>query len=228
MKPYYSEDGIDIFLGDCRDVLPNIEGDVLVTDPPYGTQFTEDNPRGGYGRRQDAQGRGSAHAPATPGMGAWIANDDTTEIRDEVLGAWDGPALIFASPRLPEPPGEWDHRLVWDKTRPGMNGGPWRYRHESIFVRGEWERISDSAVSVLTVYPDQSAHIHAKPLKLMVALVGAAPAGIVLDPFMGSGTTLRAAKDLGRKAVGIEIEERYCEIAAERLAQEVLDLGAAA
>lgn len=198
MKPYYQDEAVTIYHGDCRE-----------------------NPKGGYGRRQNA-GLGPE--------GFTIANDSTTDVRDEVLALWpsDSPALLFGSPRLPDPPGEWNDRLVWDKKRPGMNGGPWRYRHETIYVRGEWVRISDASVSIIVAYPEQSEHIHAKPLALMSRLVGAAPEGIILDPFMGSGTTLRAAKDLGRKAIGIELEERYCEIAAQRCAQDVLDLGMAA
>ena len=219
MKPYYEDGSVTIYHGDCREILPSIEADVLLTDPPYGTQFSKLNPKGGYGRRQNA-GLGPE--------GFTIANDSTTDVRDEVLALWppDSPALLFGSPRLPDPPGEWNDRLVWDKKRPGMNGGPWRYRHETIYVRGEWVRISDASVSIIVAYPEQSEHIHAKPLALMSRLVGAAPEGTILDPFMGSGTTLRAAKDLGRKAIGIELEERYCEIAAERCSQEVLDLAA--
>jgi site-specific DNA-methyltransferase (adenine-specific) len=220
MKPYYKDDSVVIYHGDCREIMPTITADVLVTDPPYGTQFSADNPKGGYGRRQNA-GLGPE--------GFTIANDGDTDTRDEMLALWgnERPALVFGSPRLAEPPGRWDHRLVWDKKRPGMNGGPWRYRHEMIFVRGDWARVSDASVSVLTSFPDQSEHIHAKPLDVMLALVGAAPAGVVIDPFAGSGTTLRAAKDLGRKAIGIELEERYCEIAARRMGQEVLDIGGA-
>jgi len=67
-------------------------------------------------------------------------------------------------------------------------------------------------------------HPHEKPRSLFKYLLQKMPDGKVVDPFMGSGTTLRAAKDLGRKAIGIEIEERYCEIAAKRLAQEVLSV----
>lgn len=227
--PYYQDDAVTIYHGDCREILPDIEADVLVTDPPYGTQFTAANPRGGYGRRRDAAGGGSKHAPATPGMAAWIAGDSGTATRDEILAAWgEGPAMVFGSPRLPDPPGEWSDRLVWNKTRPGMNGGAWRYLHETIYVRGEWVRVSDAATSIIAAWPDQAQHIHAKPIKLMVQLLSAAPPGVILDPFMGSGTTLRAAKDLGRKAIGIELEERYCHIAAERMGQEVLELGQAA
>ena len=69
-------------------------------------------------------------------------------------------------------------------------------------------------------------HPSPKPLRLMRWLVKSIDAGTILDPFMGSGTTLRAAKDLGRKAIGVELSERYCEIAAKRLAQEVLPFGA--
>ena len=75
-------------------------------------------------------------------------------------------------------------------------------------------------------------HVHPtqKPVALMAWVIGkwCGEAETILDPYMGSGPVMRAAKDLGRKAIGIELEERYCEIAAERCSQEVLDLGAAA
>ena len=217
VKPYYSDDHVTIYHGDCLELADLWTcADVLVTDPPYGTQFSEANQGGGYGRRQNA-GLGPE--------GFVIANDASTDTRDAALAVWgDRPALVFGSPRMPDPPIVVIDRLVWDKKRPGMNGGPWRYRHESVYVTAGFERVNNSAVSVLSYYPDQSEHIHAKPIELMVWLVGAAPTGTIADPFMGSGTTLRAAKDLGRKAIGIELEERYCEIAAQRCAQEVLAL----
>jgi len=68
------------------------------------------------------------------------------------------------------------------------------------------------------------AHPHQKPIGLFTEIIASFQNGLILDPFMGSGTTLRAAKDLGRKAIGIEIEEKYCEIAAKRCAQEVMNL----
>ena len=218
MTPYYEQDGITIYHGDCRELIDawNVDG-VMVTDPPYGTQFTDANPSGGYGRRQNAD---------NGAVGFVIANDGDTTIRDEVLRLWSPkPMAVFGSPRMPDPPGEWVDRLVWDKTRPGMNGGPWRYRHETIYVTAGFVRIDNYQTSIIAVWPDQSDHIHAKPVELMARLVGAARPGVIVDPFMGSGTTLRAAKDLGRQAIGIEIEERYCEIAANRLAQGVLDFG---
>ncbi len=221
--PYYADESVTLWHGDCREITDWLQADVLVTDPPYGTQFSDANPRGGYGRRQDAAGRGSKHAPAIAGMGAWIHGDDGTETRDAALALWgDRPALVFGSPRMPDPPIAVVDRLVWDKKRPGMNGGPWRYRHESIYVTTGFERTDDAAVSVLTAWPDQTDHIHAKPLPLMVSLVRAAPLGVIADPFAGSGTTLVAAAQVGRRAIGVEIEERYCELLATRLSQGVL------
>lgn len=209
--PYYQDDLVTLYHGDCLAIDEWRHADVLVTDPPYGTQFSAENPKGGYGRRQNA-GLGPE--------GFTIANDGTTETRDAVLAAWgDRPALVFGSPRLPDPPGNWVDRLVWDKKRPGMNGGPWRYRHESIYVSAGFVRTSNESVSILSAWPDQKDHIHAKPLALMTALVGCAPKGVVADPFAGSGSTLVAASHLQRKAVGVEIDERYCELIARRLAQ---------
>ncbi len=214
-EPYYQDEHVTLWHGDCLDIREWLTADVLVTDPPYGTQFSDENPKGGYGRRQNA-GLGPE--------GFTIANDGTTETRDLVLSSWSGrPALVFGSPRLPDPPGEWRDRLVWDKKRPGMNGGPWRYRHESIYVTAGFIRSSNAATSIITAWPDQAEHIHAKPVDLMLHLIAAAPPGLIADPFAGSGSTLVAAKQLGRKAIGVELEERYCEMAARRLSQDVLD-----
>ncbi|MDR7189747.1 site-specific DNA-methyltransferase (adenine-specific) [Microbacterium sp. BE35] len=226
MSLYYEDEFVELHLGDCRAIRGWTRADVLVTDPPYGTQFTGGNPKGGYGRRQNAAGN-SRHASTRKNIGVegfTIANDDSTEVRDAILELWgDKPALVFGSPRLPDPPMKVADRLVWDKKRPGMNGGPWRYRHESIYVTEGFVRTNDAAVSILTAFPEQDDHIHGKPLALMEALVGAAPAGLLADPFAGSGTTLVAARNLGRKIIGVEVEERYCEVIVRRLSQQAFD-----
>jgi len=224
MKPYFEDDLVTLYYGDALEVTEWLSADVLVTDPPYGTQFMAGNARGGYGRRQNYAGTGSKHAPPISGMGAHIANDDGTETRDKALSLWGTkPALVFGSPRLPDPPGVWADRLVWDKKRLGMNGGPWRYRHESIFVTSGFVRTSDAASSILTGFPEQNDHIHGKPLALMETLIASAPPGVIADPFAGSCTTLVAARNLGRKVIGVELEEKYCELIANRLSQQVFD-----
>jgi site-specific DNA-methyltransferase (adenine-specific) len=212
MKPYYEDDLVTLFLGDCREVTAWLEADVLVTDPPYGSEGLA----GSYGRR-------------TGHVGRTIANDQDTSMRDDVLATWGArPVACFGTPRLPEPPGDWTDRLVWDKREPGINGGPWRYTHESIFVRGEgWKRTSASAFSILSYpsgngSPEKRDHVHAKPVGLMSRLIEAAPDGAIADPFSGSGSTILAAKLTGRRAIGVELDERYCEIAARRLAQDTL------
>ena len=218
LTPYYQDDLVTLYCADCLEHLGLLDqADVMVTDPPYGTQPNSD--KVGYGRRVQESGF----------RGQRIANDVTTDVRDTVLEMWgERPVMVFGSPRFPDPPGNWDHRLVWDKREPGLNGGPWRYTHETIFVRGDgWVRTSASAFSIISVpsgngSPEKRDHVHAKPVALMERLIVAAPPGVVVDPFAGSGSTLRAAKNLGRRAIGFEIEERYCEIIARRLAQEVL------
>ena len=215
MKPYYSDDLVTLYHGDCLMIQEWLTADVLITDPPYGTQPDSDTI--GYGRKVQADGF----------RGQRIANDATVETRDAALALWgDRPALVFGSPRQPDPPIRVADRLVWDKRRPGMNGGPWRYRHESIYVTAGFVRTSDAAVSILTAFPEQGDHIHGKPLALMETLVAAAPPGVIADPFAGSCTTLVAAHHLGRQAIGVEIDERYCELLATRLSQGTFDFGA--
>jgi DNA modification methylase len=110
---------------------------------------------------------------------------------------------------------------------------PWKPSHQEIYVLGkgfQGRRDSD----VLTFAPVQAMasngrlHPHEKPVSLMHALINKCPPGVIADPFTGSGSTLVAAKQLGRKSIGVELEERYCEIAAKRLTQDVLDFGASA
>lgn len=226
VEPYFENDLIRLYHGSCtdREILEVwlTEGEVLITDPPYGTNLGQDgkNTKGGYGRR-------NLHGDPNGQDGFTIQGDDDTGIRDEVLLLWGPhPALVFGSPRLPDPPlvlpiGD---RLVWNKKRPGLNGGPWRYSHESIYVTAGWKRINDAAVSILTAYPDQRDHMHAKPVPLMMSLIEGAPEGMIVDPFAGSGSTLVAASLLGRKAIGVEIEEKYCEMLARRLGQQGFDL----
>jgi len=211
MTPYYERDGITIFLGDCRDILPTLEADVIITDPPYGISYK------------------SGHDGVLPRS---IEGDEDTGLRDAVLSAWSPrPALVFGTWKV-EPPIGTRQVLIWD-TLGALGMGaldlPWKPSHQQIYVIGKGfsgSRTSD----VLSFPPVQSSawrgrcHPHQKPVDLLRELIRKCPDGIILDPFMGSGTTLRAAKDLGRKAIGIEIEEKYCEIAVKRLAQEVLAL----
>lgn len=124
---------------------------------------------------------------------------------------------------------------MWHKPADaGLVGSVTGFRRdaEPIFLIGPWPMRTCERSSVLhssrgiSATVTETGHPHTKPKGMLRDLLSFAPDGLVLDPFMGSGTTLRAAKDLGRRAIGIEIEERYCEIAAKRLAQGVLNLEA--
>jgi hypothetical protein len=206
MKPYFDDGKIQIYHGDCREIFPTEKAELLCFDPPYGT-----DEHGGYGRRQ-------------LGLES-IRNDSDTSVRDAVLAYWgERSAIVFGSPRRAEPPGGWDFRLVWNKKMPGL-GSPWRWQHEMIYLRGEWSN-TPGVPSIISVSSDGRMrdrwHPHEKPKELMKTLLQGV-SGVVVDPCCGSGSSIIAAKELGRLAIGIEIEERYCEIAAKRLSQQVMD-----
>jgi len=210
MSLFYDEGGITIYHGDAC-AFPAWRDVVLVTDPPFGIDY-----RSGRPRRE-----GNARS---------IVGDEGTSVRDAVLAAHEGaPALVFGSPRAPEPVGV-RARLVWDQDGALGMGDlslPWKPSWQFIYViGGPWAGRRDCG-SVLRYPPVQSvgrAHPHEKPVGLIHLLLDKCPPLAVLDPFMGSGTTLVAAKAAGRRAIGIEKSERYCELAANRLAQEVLPL----
>ena len=210
MIPYYEQDGITIYHGDCREIGV-LRGDVLVTDPPYGIAYKS----------------GAMRQDSTPDS---IEGDADTALRDWVLDQWnDGPALVFGTWRIARPE-KVKARLIWD-TKGALGMGdlsiPWKPSDQEIYVIGSGFS-GPRTTNVLRFAPVQAmarngrVHPHEKPVDLMRELIQKCPDGVILDPFMGSGTTLRAAKDLGRKATGIELSERYCEIAAKRLAQGVL------
>lgn len=231
MTIYYQDDAVTLHHGDCLEVLDWLEADVLVTDPPYGMAFVS----GWAGRAT----RASKHnGPSRP-----IAGDDSTAARDEALALWgDGPGLVFGTWRLPRPSGT-RTVIVWDKgDSPGMGALdlPWGLSHEEVYVMGRgWPVLPNGgrrreggvprrdpsiirATLVNSQASDRPDHPTPKPIPLMVQLI-AKTSGTVADPFAGSGSTLVAAKQLGRRAIGVELDERYCEVAARRLSQGVLN-----
>jgi hypothetical protein len=208
MTPYYADDAVTLYHGDCREVTEWLSADVLVTDPPYGIGYAS----GWANEFRDVK----------------IANDETPVARDAALALWgDKPALVFGTWKVEAPPAT-KILLTWDKGTVGMGDLklPWFPCTEEIYVLGNGWRGSRTSAVLRHVWRN-THHPTEKPTSLLTNLLGKCPDGTVTDPFAGSGSTLVAAKQLGRRAIGVELEERYCEIAAKRLAQDVLDFGEA-
>jgi site-specific DNA-methyltransferase (adenine-specific) len=246
--PYYDHGGVTIYHGDTYDLLPTLPDasvDFIFTDPPYG----HNNNNGDLIHHWEAALGKGVRGHARP-----IANDDPDQAAHLVrfmfgqakrllrhggcccccCGGGGGPDPQFArwSLWLDELLG-FKHAVVWDKGGLGMG---WHYRrnYELVLVGQKpggpckWYGgvTIGNVVRFPKIIPAATEHPTEKPIDLPSWFIRLHSTGtdLVLDPLMGSGSTLLAAKNLGRRAIGIELEERYCEIAAKRLSQEVLAL----
>jgi tRNA G10 N-methylase Trm11 len=201
-KPYYDKDGITIYCGDCREILPqlDVEVDLVLTDPPYPSYLQEE----------------------------YKYSDGLLE---SVVGNLECRQFIFWTPSTPFPL-SYSGKRIWDKAvgtntqfeeiyeRNYASG----YKIHRYYSMGCFSSVgAQMTKEIVTGHPSQ------KPLGLICTLIESTNNQdlldpYILDPFMGSGTTLVAAKKLNRQCIGIEISEKYCEIAVKRLAQEVMDL----
>lgn len=215
MTPYYADDAVTLYHGDCLEVGAWLEADVLVTDPPYGVSYESNLNRD---KRNVKIGRP-------------VFGDHGTELRDAVLSVWTSrPSLTFGRWDVPRP-ADTRARLIWDKGNTVGMGDlslPWGRAEEEIYVggRGFTGRRESNVIRVqmlMSADRNRPDHPTPKPVGLMERLIQKCPPGVVADPFAGSGSTLLAARNLGRKAIGVEIEERYCELIARRLSQDVLN-----
>jgi site-specific DNA-methyltransferase (adenine-specific) len=201
MKPYYEDSAVTIYHGDCRDIMPELrKADVVLTDPPYGV-----------------------------GLAEWDRYPTQREL-DEFIRVSSGKVAMFgAAPphcivalTLLKP--LYDRIFIWHNTFTLTNSDGSFWQWQPIYTWGKcFKNLGRDIITFPATDAPKRWHPAQKSEKLMRFLIQATE-GTILDAFMGSGTTLRAAKDLGRKAIGIEIEERYCEIAAKRMAQEILPL----
>lgn len=227
MTPYYADESVTLWHGDCREVTEWLEADVLIFDPPYGIGWHK-----GIGTRKGRSMNGYQHDG--------IIGDKDTSVRDAALAAWgtQRPYMAFGSFHAPFPSGV-VHVAVWEKPLDaGIWGHPIGMRRdvEALFFGGPWPTVRNQRGSVFrsgirnvgnpTSPAGRYGHPHAKPVDLMEQLLELCPPGTIADPTAGSGSTLVAARNLGRPAIGVEVDERYCEQAARRLSQGVLTMEA--
>lgn len=231
MKPYYDDGAVSIYLGDMREIVPSLSADAVVTDAPFGIS-------------DEAFDGGQRSGKRTGGDNVWAPPSEWDRFIDpEWCRLVSGAAPVVAWF------GHWRKRtgiegamahplrceIVWAKDCHVGPPCPAAMRDERIWIfsrDGIKPRRFETTVWDEPIIPTWARrwHKNEKPLKLMTRLISwlVAPGALIIDPFMGSGTTLRAAKDLGVRAVGIDIDEQHCANAVERLRQETLTFGGAA
>ena len=230
MKPYYQDEWVTIYHGDCREILPDLpKVDLVVTDPPYnlGKKYgpgTDDaRPEDEYWSWFDEVFQGISR----------LLDNGFIYVTHSDKGMWK------AKPHLEECGFSYIQTLIWW----GRNGysmqlhrTTWSFRHEPILFfkkgdpgvlqsgkPGQWYTTVIEAPRPQSNFTEGRFHPTQKPVKLFKVLIARTPGDLILDPFLGSGTTVIAAKALARHCIGIEIEEKYCEIAAKRCSQGVFN-----
>lgn len=245
MQPYYQDDLVTLYHGDCRELLPRMADqsvDVVITDPPYDARthsMTRSN-RGGYGTSGNGNRTLSGHSAQ---FGAWdhSAQLDLFGELARITRRWVISSLASDTAfrfEVDQPPdglrvlriGAWiktNPMPIISADRPAMGWEPIAYMHR-VDVKPTWNGGGRAANYVLPL-SQGSGHATQKPIDMVRDWVRkfSDRGDTVLDPFMGTGTTIRAAVDEGRRAIGIELDERWCEYTARRLDQQTLDFGSA-
>jgi site-specific DNA-methyltransferase (adenine-specific) len=206
---YYSTETVTVYRGDCRDVLPAIEPSsvaLLLTDPPYGMDYKP--LRGSDGQDGGETGVTGDSAPFSPGHLLVFPR----------LVLW---GAHWYADKLP-PSGGW---IVWDKTPKGAKDG-FHASHAELAWTNLFSSVRKFSLQWGGEARNGEPHLHPtqKPVGLMRWVVSnwTKPGDLVLDPYMGSGPVAEACRDLGRRYVGIELEEHFCAAAVRRLDQAVL------
>lgn len=223
MSVYYQDEYVTLYHGNSlTEHTEWVTADLLLTDPPYGRNWRQ----------------GDLHGDKRDG----IAGDKDTTTRDRALTMWGAnrTAIVFGDPMLPPPPGNKLTAVYAKPVDAGIRGaiGGVRRDTEAIYLIGRWSSGIGGRSSIFRTRAAQTGghvgvaaraggHPHTKPLDLLAELISLMCDGSIADPFAGSGSILVAAKQSGRRAVGVELDERWCEIAARRLAQDVLPFGEA-
>jgi site-specific DNA-methyltransferase (adenine-specific) len=220
VTPYYERGGVTIYHGDCRDVLPHLDADFVLTDPPYGIAVRTDR----ASRKRAALAACNDFPP--------VYGDNEPFDRAPLLRF---PKIVlfganYYAERLPAS-ACW---LVWDKLD-GLSSKREVGFNDQADVELAWTNLDGQARILRDRWigamkgserADRRLHPTQKPVTLMQRILSlyAHPSDVILDPYIGSGSVIVAARNTNRRAIGIEIEERYCEIAARRLSQDVLPL----
>lgn len=240
MNPYYHDDkaGITIYHGDCREVLPHIQADAVITDPPYKTRASgvPIRGRGVAPRRSDTAAVGMPWGYSLEWISMlsprqWVVYCNYQMLGD-ICSTLESRAILGCvftwlkpnAPRMTRPVPRLDCEfVVWARAEDADCGQMGKFKSMVINVAMPQagcfadERLVEAGGGK-AIHPTQ------KPIAVVMPFVDRLRFDVALDPFMGTGTTLDACKRLGRRAIGIEIDERYCEIAARRLSQEVMVL----